>query len=519
MARLPHWLGRLAYVLPLAIFSLAPRAAHAVPPPANGLAFANSYGTVSFEQVAPTPAEVNKGAVVCYRFKVFNTQQPLANPSAYDPLYPNLPPATTVSGFGIKGLVVYHPVAPVCISNIDRTSETLYQNRNDYSWWDHNGSEDADGNGLQDRITEPQETNTGPNSGYTDRDNLYRLCYGVSIDPTQYQLGLHVVEPVSEETFFAFGDCRVTGKVVCVGTTTPVAGAKVELIRKSDNQVVASRTTGADGTYVFGKADAGNFCVRVSHVDFVTFTSAAFATCNGATTAVNVGLTPLPVCYRYREELFGRVFFSDNAFFQAAATTGITLTEADLSNGAFRTPTTPTSNFITSYEYRGVIPSFPELGHFGDAGEPRIWVFMSEPLLPEDRYNGYSFTNQVGVRELVGTKAVGTAGVYTYRMQFNQPFDCPGNGTAYNYTLTGVTFQHNQSTTPPILTQLDSVKADGSAGVVSGGTIPAGYMARARVEFTLAPGSTTTLFVNGKYQDVCGHPFDFSIHPEAGDGR
>lgn len=217
------WLGVL---LAAAVTALTATSALAVPPSSVGLALANDYGTVTWEQVAPTPAEVAAGIKDCYRFRVENTQQPLSNPASYKPLR-SLPPSGPVQGFGIKGLVVYHPVAPVMMSDPSRTSTTLFQSKNEYSWWDHNGSEDADGNGLQDRFTEPLETNTGSNSGYTDRENLYRLCYNQKIDPSKFILALHVVEPFSGNTFFALGDQRPSLSLVKKADCTSIAKGSV----------------------------------------------------------------------------------------------------------------------------------------------------------------------------------------------------------------------------------------------------------------------------------------------------
>lgn len=221
--RLRKWLGVL---LATAVTALTATSALAVPPQ-SALAWANGYGTVTWEQVTPTPAEVAAGIKECYRFRVDNTQQPLANPAQYKPLR-SLPPSGPVQGFGIKGLVIYHPFAPAMMSTPPRTNTTLYQRNQQYSWWDHNGSDDADGNGLQDRFTEPVETNTGSNSGYTDRENLYRLCYTQKIDPSKFVFGLHVVEPFSGNTFFAFGDQRPSLSLVkTVDTPCAQAGQTV----------------------------------------------------------------------------------------------------------------------------------------------------------------------------------------------------------------------------------------------------------------------------------------------------
>jgi len=200
-----HWRARVIPVFLLLLSTLFPSAAHAIPPANQQLQPANGYGSVSFKQVSPTTDEIKKGAKVCYQFVVTNTQQPLAGRFVRsNPFPPNKP----VTGYGIKGLVVYHSTSPLSISSCDRTSMTLYQSNHQYSWWDHNGSEDTDNNGLQDRVIEPTETQPGPSGPpgpivyYTD-PATYRLCYSQPIDPAQYKFGLHVVEPFTQETFFS----------------------------------------------------------------------------------------------------------------------------------------------------------------------------------------------------------------------------------------------------------------------------------------------------------------------------
>ena len=43
-------------------------------------------------------------------------------------------------------------------------------------------------------------------------------------------------------------------------------------------------------------------------------------------------------------------------------------------------------------------------------------------------------------------------------------------------------------------------------------------MAEGRGQFTLAPGVTTNLYVDGTYDNACGDLFNFHIHPDMGGG-
>jgi len=215
--RLRKWLiALLATVVAL----LTGSSALAVPPQ-SALAPANNYGTVTATAVTPTAQEQATGITVCYVFTVVNTQ-----------------PA---GGLGIKGLIVYSPVKPVFISDPSRTSTTLYQQENGYSWWDHNGGADQNGNGLVDRYTEPGETNTGTNSGYTDIANLYRLCFAQVVDPSQFVYGLHVVEPFTGNTFFALSN--------------PNSSPSLRLEKSVDKDCVAA---GETVTYSYKVTNTGN---------------------------------------------------------------------------------------------------------------------------------------------------------------------------------------------------------------------------------------------------------------------
>lgn len=307
----------------------------------------------------------------------------------------------------------------------------------------------------------------------------------------------------------------ITGTVVCSDAhALPIAGATVQLL-DSSNTVVSQTTTDANGAYAFPGIADGSYTVQVTDAPDWQPNSGAvtsYAHTGTAHTVNPIPLTPTPIVYREVQDTSGFVFFGNVGYYSRRATTGTTLTEVDLYNGAYASP-----DSTTSYAYVGYIPKFPELGHFGGPGEPTIYVIMTQPLLPETQWNNFSFSNQVGVYSLVGTGAVGTASDYIYRFLFSQPFDGPG--TAHNYQFTGLESSAG-SLTPASITPLPSVWIGGGTAPPAPlvGDLPAGWMAEGQGEFTLAPNLTTMLYVDGTYGNACGDLFNFHIHPLMGGG-
>lgn len=414
----------------------------------------------------------------------------------------------THATYGIKGLVVYGP-RPLGMSSPSRVNTKLYQSNHRYSWWDINGGPDGNGNGLPDRFIEPGEVvpQDDPNLTFT-------LTYNRAISLSEWAFGLHVVEPFTGKTFFAGADppenpcALLQGLVYCPlpnDGKKPIASATVELLN-SAGSVVLTTQTDADGRFSFtGMAD-GSYGLRVLAADYATrVLSNLTYRCLGSDVNVEVPLSPLPVNYLVREELCGRVFFSDVQAFRDREAGTAQL--QDLFNPAFASPTNS-----KSYRYIGTIPQYPELGQFGGAGQPQIWVIIQEPLLPENLWHNCSLTNLVGVEDGTGTGAGRPRSAYTFRFLLSQPFTGPG--TAHDYAITGLETQP-ASLTPPTWTRLPSVQLSGPpAPTPPLDEVPAGWMAKTRFQMRQMPGVNNVIVAVGHFFDVCGHQFDFRIHPE-----
>lgn len=229
-----------------------------------------------------------------------------------------------------------------------------------------------------------------------------------------------------------------------------------------------------------------------------------------------IKLTPLAINFLAKESLCGKVFFGDASrpVFVDRADLSHTLTAADLTNPAFESP-----DFSKSFPFVGFIPGFPELGHFGGTGEPQIFVFIQQALLPDNVFT-WSFENQVGVFGTPGNSGLGTAGQYTYRFEFLMPFTGPG--TAHHWTLADFRITQDKINFQPgtILQILPTVPSDGSTTFTppAPGDVPPGFMARAVGQFVLPPQVSVDLFADGFFKDVCGQVFCFTVTPIAAAG-
>jgi hypothetical protein len=444
-------------------------------PPVSGLQPAANYGTVSAQIVSQT-------ATTCtYRFTVTDT-----HPTD-----------------GIKGLLVYGPM-PLSMNSLPRTQTSLY-NAGRATWWDFNGAPDANNNGIADSFIEPGQTRSD-----------FLLTYKQPCPPiSSLVFGLHVVLP-GGQTFFAGANpmvCAKIGGTVKCPDGHVVAGAKVELLQGGG--VVKTVFTNASGEFSFSNVADGTYSIRISATDYETAVSAPFSyTCAGNDLSMAVVLKPLAINLNCQECLKGKVFFGVSSGYVRRATTGLTLTQADLYNPAYASP-----NLTTSYKYVGFIPNFPELGHFGGAGEPVVYVIVQEPLLGEDVFNNCSFSNQIGVAGALGAHPLSSnPSTFTYRSLFSLPN--LGPGTAHMFTYTGIELIPNPLATPAgSFSVLPAVQISGSpAPAPAAGDLPPGWMAKARIQFQLPQASTTVVYMNGTYQDACGDMFMFHCHPDMGGG-
>jgi hypothetical protein len=294
--------------------------------------------------------------------------------------------------------------------------------------------------------------------------------------------------------------------VTCPDCGHPVVYAKVKLIK--DGCVVAVDRTDKKGYFCFDDASRGTYKVQVCSSDFETTTSDSFYFNDKDNVTLCLSATPKAIGYTKNEVITGRVFFSDSPYYQSHAVSGVTLTKADLSNPAYAS-----ADFSQSYLYTGYIPNFPELGYF-DSSHP-IWVIIQQPLVDTKPFVS-SFTNLVGVK-------IGSAANYTQRMFFNQPFIGPG--TAHCYTLTqlelfldvGGTPVPNPSPQPSICLLKPVWVGDGCSPwwPPPCGDLPAGWMARALVEFTVPPSTHFVAYIDGCFYNACCDQTCFRIHPEA----
>jgi uncharacterized repeat protein (TIGR01451 family) len=312
---------------------------------------------------------------------------------------------------------------------------------------------------------------------------------------------------------------QIVGTVTCSECGCGVVGASVQLL-DSSNAVVAQTTTGTGGAYTFTGVPDGSYTVSVTDApDYSPNTGMVtnYTHTGSDYTVPVIALNPRPIVYRSVQTLSGRAFFGTDPAFAVllvkdSGGNPVTLQLSDL-----YTSTNVSSSTIKTYLYNGTIPDFPEMGHFGGPGEPQIYVYYTQPLLPDTVWNNSSFTNQIGVYGVQGTPAEGTTGYYIYRFQFSMPFDGPG--TAYNYTYTGVESSY-PTRVPTLITPLSPSWIGGGAipAAPPTGDLPVGWMARGIGEFQVPAYQTSTLYVDGSYTDVCGDLFTFHIHPDMGGG-
>jgi hypothetical protein len=304
---------------------------------------------------------------------------------------------------------------------------------------------------------------------------------------------------------------KIKGTISCSGADgDPIEGALVELL--DGTTVVATTTTNASGQYEFGDAEAGDYRIRVSADEYITATSALFHFAHTALDAIPPlsTLDPLPISWQAKLRFSGKVFFSDQKRFWDAgrAVVGVTLNQSDLYNGAYK------GN--RSYAYVGTIPSFPELGHFGGAGEPKLWVIMTDPLVPENQWNNANLTNLVGVEAGIDTGMSRAPSYYTFRLLFSQPFEGPG--TAKNYTVDGMNLTplYTAPGTPSWQSLSPVLWAGSGPGPAHSGDVPTGWMARTRLTFYQVVNKSTAVTALGFFKNACGEKFNFRCHPDTG---
>jgi hypothetical protein len=280
---------------------------------------------------------------------------------------------------------------------------------------------------------------------------------------------------------------------------------------------VQTQTTDSNGAVTFSGIDTGDYTVHVTATDHAPADLALpHYDKMGADVPASVSISPLPISWEAGPTLqggptVGIVFFSNTSAYVSRDKTGhAPLTQADLFNSAFQSP-----SLSVSYKYVGYIPNFPELGHFGGTGEPTIWVIMQQALLPQNQWNNQSSTNEVAVFGIQGTGKVGTAGNYTTRFLLSQPFDGPG--TAHNWTPINLTSTANSRVAIPntSFTALNPVWIGGGATPLlpPAGDIPPGWMAQGICQCVLAPGQSISFFAYGSYKNVCDDLSEFWICP------
>jgi hypothetical protein len=194
-------------------------------------------------------------------------------------------------------------------------------------------------------------------------------------------------------------------------------------------------------------------------------------------------------------ETNGMVYFSAKGFSGLTPVSGTTLHSSDLTSGAFTGKV---------YAYEGSIP------HFGGSyGPGEMYVYVSQPLLPEDQWNSSSWTNMIGV--------VDGSNNYQYQVVFSHPLT--GTATAYNYKITGVDMAPAALSGPSISSpSLRWVGSGPMPPTPPAGTVAPGWMVQGVASFSLAPTIWSTITVHGSYEDQCGNPYTFSICPPVGGG-
>ena len=167
----------------------------------------------------------------------------------------------------------------------------------------------------------------------------------------------------------------------------------------------------------------------------------------------------------------------------------------------------------------GVIPNFPELGHFGGLNEPKLYVFIDKELAPNNLFIS-SFQNQIGVFGRPGGRGYNPVDKYAYRFTFLLPFTGPGTAHCFQaidvrYTVDGTTFLDGK-----IVKSLSAVPTNGTYGPKpDAGDVPPGYMGRAIGQFILPPGIFADVFVDGSYKNACCKKYCFTLTPPSAPSR
>ncbi len=300
--------------------------------------------------------------------------------------------------------------------------------------------------------------------------------------------------PCNEPTLVNFYDSPVE----------PEAGVTVKLMQGVIE--IASTTTNANGEFSFLSQPAGTYTVQIQVAEHYLFTSSTFTI--GPDKALgDLLITPYEVCYVAAQVLCGEIYFSSVPGYQAlqGGTVDTDDTPNAVYNGAYANGAT--------YKYNGYIPGHPSLGHYGDVGEPEIWMFMKAPLVAETSYQGCSLTNLVGVEKTTGPADINGRRPFMVRALLSQPFIGPGTATEYQVLNTEVK-QNGTTLFYPSTTPLTTIKTDGSAGDAQpAGVVPPGYMARTVLNFEMVRGGYE-FYANGTYEGECHDVYTYRIHPE-----
>lgn len=317
--------------------------------------------------------------------------------------------------------------------------------------------------------------------------------------------------PVSVTSTTVTPPATISGTVSCSTCTCPVVGATVNLLNSSTNAVVATQTTGTGGAFNFENIATGSYEVQVvDSPDYNTYTGSAFSFNSSGSNynAGTIGLTAAPISYLSQAGTgLGLVWFGSAAFWQSY---GFTLGTQTVQQSDLYTSTYVSGS--TVYPYSGTIPNYPELGSFTG----NIYVFVQQPLVNANVWNNSSFVDLVGLDDVwpvTGGGSEGTSGQFTIREFFDQPFQGPG--TAYSYAISGLSFSSPSPAPAYTVTPEALVWTGGGTAPTTpaSGTVPAGWMVQDQLQWTIPPLTTSSFYLNGSYNDICGDQFTFSICP------